>query len=345
MPKVAVIILTWNSRQHLPQCLATVTKQIYPPGHFRVVVVDNASADGSADWVAQNYPRVVLLRNQFNLGYAGGNNVGLKWAYDNGFDAAVVLNDDMKVRDTWLKELVKVAYQAPMIGLVQSKILFMQEEYRVNSVGNPLHPLGFSWSGGYKKLSSEFPNSQSIPLASGACLLIKRAVIERIGYLDERMFLYAEDVDFSWRARLAGFDIWLAAASVVWHDHHFSIGGKKFFYSERNRLLNYFAHYRLWTLLVLLPAFLLTEFLLLVYAFAGGWGWYKLKSYFSFLGMFGHLLAKRQQDKKIRLISDRELFAQLTFSLDFEEVNNILIKIFYNKIFGWYFYLAKYIVI
>ena len=118
MPKIAVIILSWNSLGHLPKCLDTVIKQNYPSDHFDVVVVDNGSSDGSPEWVLENYPNVHLIRNQENLGYAGGNNIGLAWAYENNHDAAVILNDDMKVRDSWLAELVKVAFGSDKIGLV-----------------------------------------------------------------------------------------------------------------------------------------------------------------------------------------------------------------------------------
>jgi len=345
MKKIAVIVLTWNSRQHLAALMSSLARQTYPEDHYDVVVVDNASTDGSSAWIEKHYPKVFLLKNSKNLGYAGGNNVGLKFAYDKGYDYFVVLNDDMRVADNWLAELVKVADNNMYAGIVQSKILFMQEEFRVNSAGNPLHPLGFSWSGGYKQLSSSFLVNKQITLASGACLLIKREVIERIGYFDEVMFLYSEDVDFSWRARLAGFDIWLAADSKVFHDHSFFIGGEKFFWSERNRLLNYFSHLRLWTLFLFTPAFILTEVLMIGYAFLLGWGSYKIKSYLSLAGKIPYIFKKRRQTRRIRQISDREMLKFMTYKLDFEDVNNFLLKYIYNTFSLFYFKIVSFFIV
>ncbi len=344
MKKVAVIILTWNSHPYLPALFDSVFKQSYSSDLYDVIVVDNASSDDTISWIKEHYPQTIILANQDNLGYAAGNNIGLKYALEKGYEYLVLLNHDMKVASDWLSELVRVADGNLFAGIIQSKILFMQEEYRVNSVGNPLHPLGFSWSGGYKKLSSDFRLNKPITLASGACLLIKRLVLETIGYFDEVMYLYSEDVDFSWRARLAGFDIWLAAESKVFHDHKFSLGGKKFFWSERNRLLNYFSHYRLWTLLVFLPAFIFTEILIFFYAFSTGWGVWKLKSYFSLIGKIPYIFKKRRRTKAIRQVSDREMLKLMIFRLDFEDVNNFLLKYFYNTFSVIYFKIARFFV-
>lgn len=341
MKKIAVIILTWNSRQHLSVCLSSVFKQTLPREDYDVIVVDNASADGSADLVEEGYPQAVLIRNNANYGYAGGNNIGLKYAYENNYQYFVVLNDDMKVADNWLAELVKLADSRNDIAIIQSKILFMQKEYRVNTVGNPLHPLAFSWSGGYKELSSNFLNNTPIAVASGACFLVKREVIQVIGYLEEAMFMYHEDLDFSWRARLAGFDIWLAAESKVYHDHNFSIGGKKFFFSERNRLIAYFSNFKIWTLLVFAPIFVITEIGMIFYSFYFGWGWLKLKSYLSFTAQIPRILEKRKQASLIRKISDRQIFKIMTLRLDFEDVNNFFISYLYNPLSFIYFKVAS----
>lgn len=344
MKKVAVIILTWNSRSYLPALLASVFQQTYSADFFDVIVVDNASHDGTVPWIKEHYPQVKLLVNDKNLGYAGGNNVGIKYAWQAGYEYFVILNHDMEVADNWLAELVQLADKNLFAGIVQSKILFMQEKFRVNSAGNPLHPLAFSWSGGYKKLSSDFTVDRPIALASGACLLIKRQVVERIGFFDEVMYLYSEDVDFSWRARLAGFDIWLAAGSKVFHDHNFSLGGKKFFWSERNRLLNYFSHYRIWTLLVFSPVFVLTELLMILYAFLTGWFTWKAKSYFSVLVKLPYVLKKRRQTSSIRQLSDREMLNFMTYKLDFEEMNNFLLKYLYNTFSVIYFKIASFFI-
>lgn len=342
--KIAVVILTWNSRKHIADCLQSVTNQVDPGGEYTVVVVDNNSTDNTVPWIKEHFLDVVLLQNQVNIGYAAGNNVGLRWAYEHGYEYMVILNDDMKVRRDWLQQLVLRAEKSEDAGLVQPKILFMHEAFRINSIGNPLHPLGFSWSGGYKQLSSAYTDDRVITLASGAAVLVKRAVIDRIGYLDEKMFMYHEDVDYSWRARLAGFSIWLAADSKVYHDHTFSIGGKKFYYSERNRLVCYFSHYRLWTLFLLLPAFVITELAMVVYSIIMGWWKYKLQSYFGLCMMLPHIVQKRFQTAKIRVVSDRVIFSRMNYALDFEDVNTVLLRFLYNPILGVYFWVVRFFI-
>jgi len=342
--KIAIIVVSYNAAQRIKLCLNSLLSQNYT-GNYQVVVIDNASADGTADIIAQNYAEKVLLtRNTKNYGFAGGNNIGMHWAYQNGYDAVILINDDTRVRDNWLYELVAVAESNSNIGLVQSKILFSDEAFRVNTVGNPFHFLGFSWSGGYKHLSSEFQENKSIPLASGASVFIKRAVINQIGYLDDKLFMYHEDVDYSWRARLAGFDIWLAVNSVVFHDHKFSIGGKKFYFSERNRVVVLLSHYKLLTLLLILPALVATEFLLLVYAFVMGWGMWKLKSWFGVIYMTLHIFQKRSLIRKIRVQNDKAILKIQTSILDFEDINNPLLKYIYNPVSWVYFQVLKFII-
>lgn len=344
MPKIAVIILSYNGIRHLPACIDSVTRQSYPSGEYRIVVVDNASDDGSTAWVAEHCPHVKVIANSNNKGYAGGNNVGIQWAREQGYDYMVLLNQDMRVADGWLKNLVAVAEQDDRIGIVQSKILSAAQEYRINTAGNPLHYLGFSWSGGYKRLSSEFLENIPIPLASGGSLLIKSAVIEKIGLLDEYMFLYHEDADWSWRARRAGFDVWLAAESKAYHHYFFSIGGKKFYWSERNRLIALFSNYRAGTLLVLAPWFVVTEAALLVYAFFSGWLKHKIKSYGGFVLAIPHIAKRRRMARSYRSLTDRQMMEWMTSKFDFEDIDNMFIRFVFNPLSAAYFWLAKKIV-
>ncbi len=341
--KTAVVVLTWNARERIAACLNSVSDQTHD--NYTIVVVDNASTDGTVEWISAHHPSVVVIQNKANIGFAAGNNIGMQWAYEAGYEYVVLLNDDTKVRRTWLSELCKRADMSEQIGLVQSKILFMQEEYRVDTVGNPLHPLGFSWSGGYKQLSSAYSDDRIVTLASGACVLIKRLVIDRIGYLDEALFMYHEDVDYSWRARLAGFDIWLAANSIVFHDHTFLIGGKKFFWSERNRLVVYLSHHRVWTLVVLLPLFLITEIAMVLYSVFHGWWKYKLQSYASLVLFIPHIIKKRMQSKHIRTQTDRQMFQYFEYTLDFEDVNTILLTYIYNPLCVLYCSLIRYLIV
>jgi len=336
MSKVTVIILTYNSRADISACLHTVKRQSWE-GEYEIVVVDNNSQDDTVKIVSEHFPEVVLLKVPVNRGYAGGNNVGIRYALEQGTDYSVILNPDTEVDIDWLKNLVTVADEKVDAGLVQSKILFDGERYRVNTIGNPLHYLAFSWSGGYKKLSSAYRDILAVPSASGASLLVKNNVFERIGMFDEYLFMYHEDLDLSWRARLAGFNVYMSPDSKVYHKYSFSFGTRKFYYFERNRWVLFFSNYKILTILLFLPMFILTDFAMLGYSLGTGWFKYKIQSYFGFVKLLPHVIKKRFDISRFRVRSDKEMLQSMTAKLDFDDVNNVLIRYLYNPLARVYF--------
>ncbi len=342
MSQVAVIIVTYNNRQQINDCLQSVLQQSYQD-HFQVILVDNNSADDTVDFVKKNFSQITVIKNK-NNGYAGGNNVGITWAKQQGYNRFVLLNPDMEVDIDWLAELVKLADSQPQIGIVQSKVLFFQEKYRINTAGNPLHFAGFSWSGGFKSLSSQFLNSQPIVIASGSSLLIKLEVIEKIGEFDEKLFMYHEDVDLSWRARLAGYEIYLAPNSKAFHKYTFSFGTKKFYYAERNRLVVIFTYYRFLSLVLLLPFIIFTEIAMLVYAFFTGWTKYKFLSWWGFLRLVPHIFFNRFKYRRFRILSDRQLIKLMTSKLDFEGLSSPFIDYLFNPLAKVYFVIFRFLV-
>ncbi len=341
MSRVAVIILTYNNQAEIAACLRSVERQSYE-GFYQIVVVDNNSQDRTREIVSQ-FPQVKLISLSENRGYAGGNNEGINWALQQGFDYLVVLNPDMEVDIDWLKYLVATADKYPQAGMVQAKVLFWQEKFRVNTVGNPLHFLGFSWAGGYKELSSKFQVEKKIAVASGSSVLLKAKALEQVGLFDDFYFMYHEDVDLSWRMHLAGFFIYLSPQAKAFHKYSFSFGSKKFYYVERNRLITIFAHYKLATLLVILPFLLFTEVAMIVYAAVTGWLKWKIKSYGGLCLAARHLLNKRKDSFARRRLSDQEMLRLMSSKLQFAEVDNIFLE-FYSLLSKWYFVLMKKII-
>ena len=341
MSKVAVIILTYNNEEEIFPCLKSVLRQSYQ-GEFQVVVVDNNSTDKTVE-VVKNFPQVHLIELDKNLGYAGGNNIGIEWAYKQGFDYFIVLNPDMEVDIDWLKNMLITVEKVDKPGLIQSKVLFWHEPYRINTVGNPLHFLGFSWSGGYKKLSSQFLSIQEVPVASGSACLFSRQLVDKIGIFDDYYFMYHEDVDLSVRSRLAGFKNYLAPNAKVWHKYSFSFGTKKFYYSERNRLIMLFSYYKFLTIVAILPMFIATELSLLFYALFTGWLKWKIKSYGGFLRAGFHIWRKRRQAGRIRQLSDADLLSIMTGRLKFAEVDGPFLSV-YSFVSSIYFKFLRFIV-
>jgi len=339
MNSVAIIIVTYNNRLQIVDCLRSVRAQKYD-GNFNIVVVDNNSADNTVAIVQKEFPEVHLLKNK-NTGYAGGNNRGIAWSIAQGIEYIVFLNPDMEVEVDWLAQLVSFANTHEDAALIQAKVLFYTEKYRVNSVGNPLHFAGFSWSGGFKELSSRYLETKIIPMVSGSSFLIRTNVLQKIGWFDEKLFMYHEDVDLSWRARLAGFEIYLAPLAKAFHKYTFSFGTKKFYYAERNRLVVLWSNYRVLTLLLLTPFLLVTEIAMLLYAFFTGWFKYKLLSWLGFIIMIPHIIKSRWRVGRMRQISDKQMMKYMSSDLDFEALKSPFITYLYNPFARVYFFILK----
>ena len=265
-PLVSVVLVSWNSQQDLQACLPSLMAQRYP--YMEVIVVDNASPDGTADWIASLYPKIRLLRNQENVGFAAAVNQGFATARG---EVLVELNPDTIVDENWLTPLVE-AIQEPNVGLATSRVMLMQEPKRVNACGNEISLTGLTFCIGVGEEAEGYRDVtiQSVPAISGAAFAMSRTCYETIGGFDADYFTYFEDTDLSLRARLAGFDVVLAAESVAYHDYEFRFSPQKMYWIERNRHLTLLKHLQWKTLLYLLPAFLLGDAMAWGYALLRG---------------------------------------------------------------------------
>ncbi len=211
--KASVIIPVWNGREYLPSCLDALLTQGYPD--LEIVVVDNASADGSADLVAERYPQVRLIRNRANLGFAGGCNVGLRAAQG---DVLVLLNQDTRVLPGWLQAVVD-ALRRPEVGIVGCKILYPDGETIQHAGGWIEWPLGASFHYGKgEQDDGRWDEPRQVDYVTGAAMGFRRDLLERVGPLDEGFWPgYFEDADFCFRAREAGYEIWYVPDAVLIH--------------------------------------------------------------------------------------------------------------------------------
>lgn len=214
-PQVSVVILNWNGRRYLDDCLTSLQAQAYTD--FEVILVDNGSTDGSVEWVEARFPQVQMIRNAQNVGFAKGNNQAI---YSTDAEFIVTLNNDTRVEPGWLAALVEAAASDPTVGMVASKILFADRPDTINSAGIALDPVGIAWDrlGG----TSDTPDEETPVEVFGPCAgaaLYRRAMLDQIGLFDEDFFAYMEDVDLAWRARLAGWRCLYAPAARVYHAH------------------------------------------------------------------------------------------------------------------------------
>jgi GT2 family glycosyltransferase len=228
--KVAVVVLSWNGREDTLACLRSLEGE-----GADVIVVDNASEDGSADAVSG----VELIRNDRNLGYAGGMNVGLRAALERGADAVLLLNNDVEVEPGAIAALARSSEGA---GAVCPLITFADDPETVWYAGASFDARrGYNGRHrGFRESATSFAERTQTDRACGAAMLIPRRALEQVGELDEELFAYQEDTDWSLRAKAAGLAVLVEPAARVRHKVSAATGGEgsptALYYSVRNTL-------------------------------------------------------------------------------------------------------------
>lgn len=339
MKKVAIIILVYNGRQYLPELFRSLINNQLNQYYLKIIAVDNASTDDSISFIEKNYPAVFIIRNQKNLGFAAGNNNGIKYALENNFDYLVLLNQDIIVNQDWLQPLIETLEKETHLGAVQPKIMCWPAKEKINSLGNVLHYLGFgftSFNGLTEAQVEKYP--VYINYASGAAVVYRSEVLKKIGLFDESFFMYHEDTDLTLRIKFFGYQIKLVPQSKVFHQYQFSKSIKKFYYIERNRFNLLLKFYKLPTLLLILPALIFLELGLIVQSIANGFIWQRFKVYGYFLNPFNlyKIFKSREKIQKQRKISDRQIIKELSGKIEFQEIDNFFLKYIFNPLLNIY---------
>jgi GT2 family glycosyltransferase len=217
--KVSVIIPVWNGRQYLRDCLDALLGQGY--ADCEIIVVDNASSDGSGCFVSESYPNVRLVRNEQNLGFAGGCNAGLRTAQG---ELLVLLNQDTVVRPGWIVALVN-ALQEPDIGVAGCKILYPDGETIQHAGGWIGWPLGLAYHYGRgERDEGQWDSPRTVEYVTGAAMALRRDVLDRVGLLDEGFWPgYFEDTDLCCRVRDAGYKVLYVPSATLTHQENTSI--------------------------------------------------------------------------------------------------------------------------
>lgn len=211
---VAVVIPNWNGREDLPACLDSLRAQTFP---VEIVVVENGSTDGSAEMLRVSYPDVTVLAQPVNLGFAGGVNVGLRYAMHRGHDHIALLNNDAIAEPTWVQCLVAEMSRDEAVGMVASKFLTI-DGARIDSTGECYSTWGLPFPRGRgEERVDAYDADAEIFGASGGSTLYRADMLRDIGLFDEDFFAYFEDVDLSWRAHLRGWRVRLAPDAIAYH--------------------------------------------------------------------------------------------------------------------------------
>ena len=263
-PRIAVIVPTWNGWDTLPECLASIQAQRYE-GAVRVVVVDDASTDGTADRVRARWPAALVLRLAENRGFAAACNEGMRAALCEQVDLILLVNDDAVLDASMLDRLVEVAEAHPAAALLNPLICYADAPSTVWSNGNQFslfRALGGGADLGRSRAEVERKGIRRRVAATGCVLMVRAAVLREAGFLDDRFFMYYEDTEWSLRVRRAGYDILAVPQALAWHkiarrgplpDEYSAF---LYYYNVRNRLMLMAGHARWYHWLIFTPRFL-----------------------------------------------------------------------------------------
>ena len=301
---VSVVVLNYNAGELLLNCIKSIKRSTYK--NLEIIVVDNISNDNSHEICKKEFPEIKLIQNKKNLGYCGGNNVGIKEAKGKFI---TVLNPDTTVEPNWINELIS-AYDENGEGLYQPKILSLNEENIIQSTGNMLHVFGFGFARDKgNKITDKIEKIEKIGYASGTCLFTSREVVNKVGLLDEFLFLYHDDLDLGWRAAHIGINSYYVPKSKIYHVESYSLkwSSKKFYWLERNRKYCLLTHYSKETYEKMRFSLALVDLFVWVFYFSKGFLGAKIKAELEIRKHRKYIKKKYFELEKKKIITDREL--------------------------------------
>jgi N-acetylglucosaminyl-diphospho-decaprenol L-rhamnosyltransferase len=312
LTRLSVVVVTHNCREAVQRSLPPLIEQL--GADDELIVVDNASADGTAATVRELAPGSKLVEPGRNLGFAAGSNAGAERASG---ELLLFLNPDAIVapgfREAIERPLTDARGWAAWMGLVTA-----ERGRVVNTEGGVVHFTGIAWAGGAGRAlerNAADGSRREVAFASGACLAIPTERWKQAGGFPAQYFLYHEDVDLSLRVRLAGGRVGIEPGAQVDHEYEFEKGAAKWRYMERNRWATIVRTYPGSLLALLLPGLLATEVALIGLSIAGGWGRQKLLAWIDLAGWLPRLLRERRAIQARRRVSAGAFAAALTAEL------------------------------
>jgi len=321
-PLASIIILNWNGKQYIKDCLVSLKKQSYK--NLEVILVDNGSIDGSVSYIKNNFSSFVkLIENKSNLGFATGNNIGIK---NSKGKYILLLNNDTKANSSWAEELIKAAESDDSIGMCASKVLSLDNPKIIDNVGHLIYKDGLNRGRGRLEYDEgQYDTIEEVFLPSGCAALYRKKMLDEIGGFDEDFFAYSDDTDIGIRGRLAGWKCIYVPKAVVYHKYSGSTSPYslfKAFHAERNRFWIAVKYFPLPILLCNLYYAAMRTSLQFYGALThkGAAGrfkeefsftelfWTLLKAYFSAMKGLPKMWKKRKDIHKLQKVSHREIY-------------------------------------
>jgi GT2 family glycosyltransferase len=241
-PPVSVVILNWNGLPYVITCLEHVLASDYP--NFSVIVIDNGSTDGSDGAIEEQFPCVTLRRTKTNLGYAVGNNIGIRESLSRRYDYILLLNNDTEIAPDMISQAVSALVENPNAGIAGARIHLLDDPDRLWAVGGVFKPCWIR-TFGINEINSGQYDDIDVDYVFGCGMLIQSEVFRQVGLLDTRFFFYFEDIDLCLRAKKGGFEvIWVPQAKMRHKNRINAQSASSFniYHYERSRFLFYCKH-------------------------------------------------------------------------------------------------------
>jgi len=238
IPTVAIVVVMWNGCQDTVECLESLRNDTYP--NKQLIVVDNGSADDSVVQVREKFPEAELIENHTNLGFTGGNNIGIRKAIAQGADYLYLLNNDTTVEPDALTKLVAVAEANPDFGLISPVMHYFDPPRDIWFAGSQIALAQGLAVHDNSRMPERTEEPYEVPWLSGCAILMRATLARQLEGFDERYYLTFEDVDISLRVRKAGFALAIVPAARIYHKGGMSgkrISGVGYYYVVRNKLL------------------------------------------------------------------------------------------------------------
>jgi len=353
-PRIAVVYLSYKSGQYISEAISTLARISYPRENWEIIIVDNrVPGDNSAEVIKEkilpragvDLPKVTLLENQTNLGFAGGMNTGMREAMSRDFDYVLILNQDGEVSPTILQELSSAAESDPKIGAAQCFIRLHPETHLINGYGNELHYLCIGWSGGYRLPVKDARPAKirDVAYASGAACMYRVKALRDVGLFDEVMFLYHEDTDLSWRLRLRDWRVTMIPGAEFFHKYEFNRSVTKFYWMLRNQLVVYLTLPRWRNILLTLPMQLVFQTATFGASLRNGYAREVLRAWGFFWkpSTWKYLLERRRKYQASRLVGDKFIYSFFQSEVNFQDADNWLLRNIGNPMMRGYWWLAK----
>jgi GT2 family glycosyltransferase len=325
---VSVVILNFNGKAYVERCVESVLAQDY--AHLQIIVVDNGSVDGSPALIREKYRQVLLVENGRNLGYAAANNIGIRYAQG---DYIVIMNPDTDLESKCIAMMKIAIDKDPKYGACASKIYLESGDDLLDAAGIIVFRDGLSIGRGRLERGDFYDREEEVFFASGCCFMARKAMLEDIKlgneYFDEDFFMYADDTDLGWRARLRGWKTIYTPQAKLYHAHSAASGTYsvlKAFHVERNRIWIAVKYFPL-DLLAYSQPYTLLRYFFQAYGALTGKGasgafakehsriellWVLGKVYAAAVKGLPKMLAKRQEIQKRRLISSHDIQTLMT---------------------------------